>query len=77
MIGMEKPWTVGESCAWNLGARAGQGLSKCHVAVGEDEKPANEIWCRVCKAAPLPGRRRAAVSSETKQGRGRDKEETE
>lgn len=34
--------------------QAKQGLSKSHVAVGEDEESANETERRVCKAAQLP-----------------------
>lgn len=50
---MEGPWITGESCARSLGVRTGQkqGLSKSHVALGQDEESEIEIQCRIYKAA--------------------------
>lgn len=45
------------------------------MAIEQDEDSAIEIKCRVCKAAPLSGWRRATVSWETERRRRRDKEE--
>lgn len=50
---MEGPWITGESCARSLGVRTRQkqGLSKSHVALGQDEESEIEIQCRIYKAA--------------------------